>query len=264
MYTSGISKEIRTGHAAHAAQWLVIWMILVMIAGCGNDDRETGAASGDNREGISFVSHIDDIFTLEREVVLTDSIYIANHTYLDVDADGDFLLTDLFGEQVVLYDRNGHHKKTLSTELCDSDFPWHPYQARFRPDGNIIVNSSQWGYEFSNNGECIGELSDEFGFPQSMGFGNSGNMYGFYVHGQQDAGYHIKEMNRHGEEIRSFGFDDKYFWYTMRNFSPPDIVVDRNGMVYHTKILGIIYNTTQAKFQDEEFSIASLRNIPVR
>ena len=69
MHTSGIGKEIRTGHAVHAAQLLVVWMILVMIAGCGNDDRETGAASGGaNREGISSVSHIDDIFTLEREV----------------------------------------------------------------------------------------------------------------------------------------------------------------------------------------------------
>ena len=236
MNTSRIGKEVQTGHAARAAQSLVVWMMLVMTAGCGNDDRETGAASGANREDISSVSHIDDIFTLEREIVLTDSIDIKNHTYLDVDEDRDFLLTDILGEQVILYDRDGNYKKMLSTEPCDPDFPWHPYQSRFKPDGNIIVNSSQWGYEFSNEGDCIGELSDEFGFPQSMGFGDSGNMYGFYVHGQQDRGYHIREMNLHGEEIRSFGFDDKYFWYTMRNFSPPDIVVDRNGMVYHTKL----------------------------
>ncbi len=237
MNTARTDKEIQVGHAVHVAHLVVVWMILVMIAGCGNDDRETGAASeGANREGISSVSHIDDIFTLEREVVLADSIFLAHLTYLDVDADGDFLLTDMLGEQVILYDRNGHHKKTLSTEPCDPGFPWSPFQARFKPDGNIIVRVIQWGYEFSNEGDCIGELSDEFGFPQSMGFGNSGNIYGFYVHGQQDTGYHIKEMNRHGEEIRNFGFDDTYFWYTMRHLSAPDIVVDRNDVVYHTKI----------------------------
>ena len=237
MNTARTDKEIQVGHAVHVAHLVVVWMILVMIAGCGNDDRETGAASeGANREGISSVSHIDDIFTLEREVVLADSIFLAHLTYLDVDADGDFLLTDMLGEQVILYDRNGHHKKTLSTEPCDPGFPWSPFQARFKPDGNIIVRVIQWGYEFSNEGDCMGELSDEFGFPQSMGFGNNGNIYGFYVHGQQDTGYHIKEMNRHGEEIRNFGFDDTYFWYTMRHLSAPDIVVDRNGVVYHTKI----------------------------
>lgn len=247
MHTSGIGKEIQTGHAVHAVQSLVVWMTLVMIAGCGNDARETGAAPGANGEGISSVSHIDDIFTLEREVVLTDSVFLTHHTYLDVDEDGDFLLTDMIGKQVILYDRNGHHRKTLSTEPCDPGFPWSPWQARFKPDGNIIVNSSQWGYEFSNEGGCMGELSDEFGFPKSMGFGDNGNMYGFYVHGQQDTGYHIKEMNRNGEEIRSFGFDDTYFWYTMRNTPVPDIVVDRNGMIYHTKI----FSPTIDKYDQE-------------
>ena len=76
MNTSRIDKEIHIGHAAHVAQLLAVWMILVMIAGCGNDDRETGATSESaNQEGISSVSHIDDIFTLEREIILTDSIW---------------------------------------------------------------------------------------------------------------------------------------------------------------------------------------------
>ena len=238
MNTLRTGKETQVGHAAHVAQLLVVWMILVMIAGCGNDDRETGAASGANREGISSVSHIDDIFTLEREVVLTDSIFIAYPAHLDVDADGDFLITDqvVMGDQVILFDRNGHHKKTLSTEPCDPGFPWSPFQARFKPDGNIIVNISQWGYEFSNEGNCIGELSDEFGFPEAMGFDNRGHIYGFYVFGQQDTGYHIRKMNQHGKTIDKFGFDDTYFWYTSRHSPDPDIVVDRNGVVYHAKI----------------------------
>lgn len=235
MNTSRIGKEIRTGHAAHVAQSLVVWMMLVMTAGCGNDDRETGTTSGANREGISSVSHIDDIFTLEREVVLADSVFITSTTHLDVDADGDFLLTDMLGKQVILFDRDGNYKKMLTTEPCDPGFPWDPFQARFKPDGNIIAHTSQGGYEFSNEGDCMGELSDEFGFPQGMGFGNSGNIYAFYVYGQQGTGYHIKEMDRHGEEIRSFGFDDTYFWYTMRNLSLPNIIVDKNDYVYHVK-----------------------------
>ena len=207
MHTSGIGKEIRTGHAAHAAQWLVVWMMLVMIAGCGNDARETGAAPGANGEGISSVSHIDDIFALEKEIVLTDSIYIAHYTYLDVDTDGNFLLTDMVGEQVILFDQEGNYKKMLTTEPCDPGFPWSPSQARFKPDGNIIVNSSLWGYEFSNNGECIGKLSDEFEFPHSMGFDNKGYIYGFYVYGQQSKGYHIRKMNKQGESTNKFGFE---------------------------------------------------------
>ena len=235
MHTPRIGKEIRTGHAAHAAQWLVVWLTLVMIAGCGNHDRETGAAPRANGEDVFSISHIDDVFTLEREVVLTDSVFITSTTHLDVDADGDFLLTDMLGKQAILFDRDGNYKKMLSTEPCDPGFPWDPFQARFKPDGNIIAHTSQWGYEFSNEGDCMGELSDEFGFPQGMGFGNSGNIYGFYVRGQQDGGYHIKEMDRHGEEIQSFGFDDKYFWYTMRNLGLPDIIVDKNNYVYHAK-----------------------------
>lgn len=238
MNTVGIDREMQVGHTNNrVAHLLFVWVALVMIAGCGNDAREAGAMSETvKREAITSVSHIDDIFTLEREVFFTDSIFIAHYTYLDINANGDFLLTDLIGKQVVLFDSNGHHKKTLSTEPCNSGFPWHPYQARFKPDGNIIINSSQWGYEFSNEGDCIDELNDEFGFPKSMGFDDRGHIYGFYVHGQQDRGYHITRMNQYGKKIRSFGFDKKYFWYTMRNSPVPDIVVDKNGFIYHAKI----------------------------
>ena len=104
----------------------------------------------------------------------------------------------------------------------------------------------------------MGELNDEFGFPESMGFSDNGNMYGFYVHGQQDTGYYIKEMNRHGEEIRSFGFDDEYLWYTMRNSPDPDIVVDRNGMIYHTKI----FSPTIDKYDQEGNFIARIGKKP--
>lgn len=75
MSTARIGKETQVDHIIHMAHLLAVWMILVMIAGCGNDDREIGAASGSNREGISSVSHIDDIFKLEREIILTDSIW---------------------------------------------------------------------------------------------------------------------------------------------------------------------------------------------
>ncbi len=223
--------------SSRVAHLLFGWTMLVLIASCGNDDREIDAVSGSiNREGISPVSHIDEIFVLEREVVLTDSIFIAHHTYLDVDADGDFLLTDMLGKQVILFDRNGHYKKALSTEPCDPGFPWSPFQARFKPDQNIIVNSSEWGYEFSNEGNCIGATHDEFGSPYAMGFSDKGHIYGFYAHGQQDQGYHIRKMDQRGKPINKFGYGDTYFWYTMRNFFLPDIIVDGNGYVYHAKI----------------------------
>ena len=238
MNTVGIDREMQVGRTnSRVAHLLVGWTMLILIAGCGNDDRETGAMSEDfNRSIISSVNHIDDIFTLEREVILTDSIFIAHYTYLDIDADENFLLTDMIGEQVILFDRDGKYKKTLSTEPCDPGFPWVPYQARFKPGGNIIVNSSEWGYEFSNEGNCIGAIDDEFYFPNSMGFSDEGYIYGFYVHGQEEKGYHIRKMDQHGKLIDEFGFDDTYFWYTMRNLSPPDIIVDQDGYVYHAKI----------------------------
>ena len=238
MNTVGNDGKTQVGRTNNCVAHLLFgWMILIMIASCSNADREIDATSDDySRKSISSVLHIDDIFTLEREVVLTDSIFIAHHTYLDVDTDGDFLLTDLFGQQVVLFDRNGHHKKTLSTELCDPGFPWSPFQARFKPDQNIIVNSSEWGYEFSNEGNCIGVMHDEFGFPYAMGFNDKGHIYGFYVHGQEGRGYHIRKMNQRGKPIDKFGYNDKYFWYTMRNFALPDIIIDRNNYVYHAKV----------------------------
>ena len=234
-----IDREIHVSHVSnHVAHMLLVWMMLVIVSGCGSREREIDAKSEDipDRSTIISATHIDDIFTLEREVALTDSIFIAHYAYLDVDTDGDFLLTDMIGKQVILFDRNGYHKRTLSTEPCDPGFPWHPYQARFKPEGNIIVNSSEWGYEFSNDGDCIGKLSDEFGFPDAMGFDNRGDIYGFYVYGQQDTGYHIRKMNQRGKTIDKFGFDDTYFWYTSRYSPAPDIVVDQNGVVYHAKI----------------------------
>lgn len=234
-----ISKGAQVGRRIiHVAHLSLAWILLTTVAGCGSRGPEIDTASENSsvRNRISSVTHIDDIFTLEREVTLTDSIFIAHYTYLDIDADGDYLLTDIIGKQVILFDRNGYHKKTLSTEPCDPGFPWHPSLARFKPNGNIIVNSSQWGYELSNDGDCIGELSDEFGYAVAIGFGNNEEIYGFYVHGEQDRGYHIKEMNNRGKAIRRFGFDDTYFWYISRYSPAPDIVVDKDGFIYHAKI----------------------------
>ena len=234
-------------------------LILAVATGCGGE-RETDASSEDtpDRRTPVAAAHISDIFALEREVVLDDSVYTSGYTYLDIDTGGDFLLTDLFGRQVFLFDRNGHHQKTLSTEPCDPGFPWHPYQARFKPNGNIIVNSSQWGYEFSNDGNCIGELSDEFGFPKSMGFDDEGHMYGFYVHGQQDEGYHIRKMNGRGSPIDRFGFDDVYFSYTMRNTPVPDIIIDEDDYIYHGKI----FKSKVDKYDKKGDLIAEIGKIP--
>ena len=233
------NKEVRVGRVRNrVAHMLLIWMILAIASGCGSRERgmDTKSENIPDHRRIMPAIHISDIFALTREVIFPDSIFIGHYTYLDIDADENFLITDLIGRQAILFDRNGHHKKTLSTEPCDPGFPWSPWQARFKPNGNIIVNSSQWGYEFSNDGDCMGELSDEFGFPKSMGFDNEGYMYGFYVHGQQDEGYHIRKMNEQGRPVDSFGFDDTYFWYTMRNTPVPDIIIDEDGYIYHAKI----------------------------
>lgn len=245
----GIGRETQVSRTNNRVAHLLFgWTMVVMLAGCGNDDHEIDAVSGGiNREDISPVSHIDEIFTLEKEIVLTDSIYIAHYTYLDVDTDGNFLLTDMLGKQVILFDQGGNYKKMLSTEPCDPGFPWSPFQARFKPDRNIIVNSSQWGYEFSNEGNCIGATHDEFGFPHAMGFNAKGYIYGFYVHGQQDEGYHIRKMDEQGRPVDSFGFDDTYFWYTVANIPVPDIIIDENGYIYHAKIFNPVIDKYDEK-----------------
>ena len=245
------NKEVRVGRASNCvAHTLLAWIIVAMASGCGGREQGAGTKMNNipNRHVAISANHISDIFTLEREVVLSDSVFIAHYAYLDVDAEGDFLLTDIIGKQVVLFSRNGDHKATLSTDPCNPGFPWSPWQARFKPDGKIIVNSSQWGYEFANNGDCIGELSDAFEFPESMGFDDNGNIYGFYVHGQQDKGYHIRKMNAHGELINSFGFDDMYFWYTLRYNPVPDIVV-KDDYVYHAQIFNPGINRYNEKGQ---------------
>ncbi len=238
MSTGAIGKKSRVGRMINHVAHPVVWITLIMVAGCSNREQDVSITSEDsgNRGIIFSAAHIDDIFSLEREVVLTDSIFIGNYTYLDVDANGNFLISDMVGKQVLLFDKNGHYKKTLSTEPCDPGFPWSPLHARFKPEGNIIVSSGIWGYEFSNEGNCIGPMDDEFGSPHTMGFNKQGHIYGFYVHGQQDTGYHIKEMDKRGRTIRKFGFGKEYFWYTMRNLSIPDIVIDKDGHVYHAKI----------------------------
>ena len=246
------NKEVRVGRASNrVAHTLLAWIIVAMASGCGGRETDAKPEIITKPRTIIDATHISDIFTLEKEVIFPDSIFIGHYTYLDVDADGDFLLTDLIGKQVILFDEDGNHKKTLSTEPCDPGFPWSPWQARFKPNGNIIVNSSLWGYEFSNDGICINELSDEFGFPKSMGFDNDGHMYGFYVHGQEDEGYHIRKMDEEGRSVKKFGFDDTYFWYTMRNTPVPDVIIDADGYIYHAKIFSPLvdkYNKDGKKF----------------
>jgi len=164
-----------------------------------------------------------------RTVYLSEDVLVGDVSSLDVNSEGGLLITDLRGNQVLLFDKTGRYLKTLSVEACHPGFNWNPIRAKFKPDGSIqITNNGPWGYRFSRDGDCVGGMDDGFRLPFHFDFDGEGNIYGFY---RRPDGYFIKKMNPMGRETSTFAQDGRFKNFVVR-MRVGGLAHDRQGFVY--------------------------------
>lgn len=208
----------------------VLCVFIVQIA-CNNEqdydrtiDVFVNAESIGRGDGNSFKKYLEMVNVIQ----LSHETTVGAINHLDFDENGRLLVTDQIGSQVLLYDSTGQLLSELSPDPCDPGFNWIPYEARFYPDGSILVtNGGPWGYRFSSKGDCIGPMDNSFIAPQLYDIDKNGNIYGVY----KENSYYIKKMNTNGEEIKRSEYESA-FANLFGQLGSGGLVCDDEGFVY--------------------------------
>lgn len=154
---------------------------------------------------------------------------------LDIDETGNFLITDVIGKQVLIFDESGKFIKKLSTEPCHPGFNFAPIKAKYSPSKTILMmNAGPWGFRFKNNGECLGGMNKTFLASINFCFDKSGNIIAEYKHINES---YLCKMDSLGKEIKRFGNFPKNFKNLLYRMEGGGIVCDQNGFIYHANAI---------------------------
>ncbi len=202
-------------------QWsLVIVLSAFFMSWHGWEGIAKGQSTSD-----SFHRHFEKSKTIQ----VPAEIPVGQISFMDVNADGEILLTDRVGRSVILIDSEGNLKKTLTPEGCDENISWRPTEAYFASDGSVFVVGAQpWGIRFSEDGECISQASSNYLAADATSFDDQGYMYGYYEQGHQvDNGFVIKKMTPQGRTTFEFPLAGGFKRMMHLNYRLAD-----GGMVY--------------------------------
>ncbi len=123
----------------------------------------TGYAPGSNAssQDVVYTSELvpfEDLFVVEDTLVLDPSVILGPIWFIDVDASGSILITDMQADLAHLFAPTGKHQATYSMDTCyPSDFGHSLWISRFADDDRIILLS--WGgttiVVFDRSGDCL-------------------------------------------------------------------------------------------------------------
>lgn len=169
-----------------------------------------------------------------KSIKITNEILIGDISFLDINKNGNILISDRIGNAVHLLDNKGKLLKTLTPDSCNPGFNWRPYQAYFDKQGNILVlNSIPWGYRFWGNGNCRGEMDITFIQPLHISFLNDNSIVGYYTF---EDGHHLKMMNDKGKEKFRFGEFPKEYRRLLYRFEGGGLVTDKDDNIYQLNL----------------------------
>lgn len=169
-----------------------------------------------------------------KSIKITNKILIGDISFLDIDKNGNILITDRIGNSVYLLDKEGKFIKTLTPDSCNPGFNWRPYKAFYDKQGNILVlNSIPWGYRFWGNGNCRGGMDITFIAPLHLSFLSDNSIVGYY---NLDDGLHLKIMNYKGEEKLRFGEFPREYERLLYRFEGGGLVTDKDDNIYQLNL----------------------------
>ncbi|MXW13468.1 MAG: hypothetical protein F4120_10960 [Rhodothermaceae bacterium] len=170
-------------------------------------------------------------FSDPREV-LSEDLLIAEIYSLDVDIGGRLLVVDLLGRQAFLFDSDGSLLSALDPSLCHPGFEFQPVNAVFLEDQSIfLVNAGPWGYRFTMDGECLGNVHRDFVMLQ-VGFLDTtpqGNLVGVYHLPTMST---MKYMTPEGETVREIELPTSKFPNANIRIATGGIVTDKAHAFY--------------------------------
>ncbi len=122
----------------------------------------TGCAprSDDSSEEVVYASELvpfEDLFVVEDTLVLDPSVILGRIWFMDIDAVGSILVTDISSKLAHLFAPTGQHQASYSMDTCyPSDFGHSLWTSRFADDGRIVLTTLGGNIVvFDRSGNCL-------------------------------------------------------------------------------------------------------------
>ena len=179
-------------------------------------------------------------FKWVRTVTLSDpdavhpgDLLIAEIKGLDVAPDGRMLVVDLIGEQAFLFDAGGKLRVVLDPSVCHPGFEVRPVNAKFLGEQSILLNNAgPWGYRFTREGSCLGDIDPNYAMTVHSGFQDSdaeGNLFGLYRFPDKQV---IRHMNPKGKTLHEFVLPPSGYPIATERVGMGGLVVDETHLFY--------------------------------
>ncbi len=99
----------------------------------------------------------DELFASPDTVILDPSLLVGQIWFIDADASGHLLVTDISSGLVYLFEPDGHHISTFDKDVCYPNDTGHFVEAaRFADNGTILVNTLEgFMVVFDRAGDCV-------------------------------------------------------------------------------------------------------------
>lgn len=118
-------------------------------------------------------------FDLIDEIELPNEIELRQVEFVDVNQEGDLLLTDVSSGMVILYTAETQTFRVLDPEECHPGYVFSPQRAHFVKDGVWVFNHQPQVFKFQYNGECVGPIDQKIEAPDFFAEVNSDVLTGY-------------------------------------------------------------------------------------
>ena len=151
---------------------LVICLTFVgLLIGCQSKSDDTSVEVIQPSELVPF----EELFAFEDSLVLDPSVILGRIWFMDVDASGYMLITDLASELVHLFAPTGEHRTTYNMDTClPTDDGLEAWWAQFASENRVILAElGQAMVVFDRSGECLAAKQLTSSFQSFCTFGDS-------------------------------------------------------------------------------------------
>jgi len=224
------------------------WVVLI-IAVTGFGTRSKAQTYG-SREGqiarltasikvnLENAKSFDNLFQKKGSLPLSDRVIVGEIGVLDVSSKGNFLVTDVRGQQVLLFDKTGGLIKKLSAENIHPGLQWRPIKAGFSENDFILVNlSAEPTFLFDSSGNCIKKIRLNRFQPMDFYVDRFMNIYGYNFEYDQ---FYLSKVDSGLKQQHKFGSIPEKFKNYISHWEDGGggIVVDQYGSIYQINVSG--------------------------
>ena len=219
----GIAFAIFNRRISHNSSLCLFGCLIAL----GNASAQSGNILSENFRKVQTITLSDP------QEVLPEDLLISQIWSLDIDSKGRLLVVDLSGGQAFLFDSDGSLLAVLDPSSCHPGFEFRPVNAIFLDDQSIFLgNAGPWGYRFTAEGGCLGNVHSDFSLVSRPGFWDTdsrGNLVGLY---RMPTASIIRFMTPNGETVREIELPASKFPNANARMAMGGIVADETHTFY--------------------------------